>query len=319
VDTGNLVSNPDGMTDRPGEAGARAELFLHAMTKMGYAALHVGLGDLSAGADTLRRAAARHHVPLLSTNILSTATKLPAFTPLIVRKVGPLKVGLFGLMSTELFVGKGRTTFASAELTVAPPVEAAIAAVAALKAQQCDLIVVLTQLTRKELDDVLEKVPGIDLALGSAAQELPSYLSATGNAHFADAFQKGKYVGRVTVNVRANRQRFYAADARNALAGERTTLSNRIMDLQRMLGEKQALIGEISPERRQDLEREMALARTKLQRTTERMESELGQPKDASTLEFAMDALGSDIRDDPDIDKLVKDFQVKFPKAPGAH
>ena len=320
MDTGSLISNPDAALDRPGEAGMRAEVFLQAMARMGYAALNIGLGDLPVGVEALRKLAARHHIPLISTNILHTATQTPVFTPLLVRKVGLLRIGVFGLMSRDLSLGaKGQPFFADAGLSVSPPADAAAAAVAALKEQHCDMIVLLSQLTRKELDDVMQKVPGIDLALGSTGQEMSSYLSTIGTGHFADAFQKGKYIGQVTVNLRANRQHYYAADARSAAAAERSALSVQVMGFQRDLDAGPGPEGPLKPEQRANIERMLALTRAKLQQATERLEAEQGPPADASTLEFAFTPLGTDIRDDAEIDKSVKDFQEKFPKAAGGH
>ena len=285
---------------------------------MDYAALGVGLGEVALGVATLRKAAAKHHIPLLSANLLLSTTKAPAFQATLVRQVGPLKIGLFGLTSIETAKGpRWPAVLADEGLIVASPDQAAKTAVAALRAQQCDLIVVLTQLTRTELNNLLEKVPGIDLALGSAGQEMSNQLSAVGKSHFADAFQKGKYVGMVTVNVRADRKHYFAEHERDAATGERAQLAQQLMNLQKQLDPPAPGQPPLGPPARQALERQVAVARAKLQQATLQIEAEPEAPKDASTLELTMTALSADIEEDGPIADAVKALHDKFPKGPG--
>lgn len=285
---------------------------------MDYAALGVGLGEVALGVSTLRKAAAKHHIPLLSANLLLSTTKAPAFQATVVRQVGPLKIGLFALTGVEMAQGpRWPAVLADEGLIVASPEQAAKTAVATLRSQQCDLIVVLTQLTRIELNTLLEKVPGIDLALGSAGQEMSNQLTAVGKSHFADAFQKGKYVGMVTVNVRADRKHYYAEHERDAATSERALLAQQLMNLQKQLDPPAAGEPQIGAQARQALERQVAVARARLQQATMQIEAEPPVPKDASTLELTMTALSPDIEEDPPIAEAVKALHDKFPKGPG--
>ena len=79
------MSSPQAPTERPGEAEARADVFLAAMHRMGYVGLNVGIQDLALGLAPLRKLAKSHKIPLLSANLVDKAGQ-PAFQRWLDRK-----------------------------------------------------------------------------------------------------------------------------------------------------------------------------------------------------------------------------------------
>lgn len=318
VDTGNLmVSSPQAPSERTGEAEARAEVFLAAMQRMGYVALNVGIQDLALGVTPLRKVAKAHKVPLLSSNLVDKSGQ-PAFERLLVRDEKVLKVGFFGLM-TQTPPELGRWVVDQG-LVVREPVAEAKAVVRELQAQGCQLIVLLSQLSRQELEKVMEAVPEVTLALGSSQAELSTQLLPMGKGYFADAFTKGKYAGLLTVAVRGRKDQFVAARLREALQNQRTDLANQVQGLQDQLdnANKPGSPLKLDADSRAAMERQLATAKARLQTAVAQLDQQAQGPADASTLDLVMAALGNEIADEPWIQAKVDKWREKFPK-PGGH
>lgn len=314
-----MVANPQSPNERPGEALARAEVFLKAMVHMGTAALNVGEHELSLGLPDLHRLANKYKMPLLSANIYASKTKTPEFTRIWVKKFGQFKVGMFGLITStppdlsRLFVDQG--------LEVHDPQEEARAVVKELQAQNCDMIVVLSQMNKHEVGELLEKVPGIHLVLGTNTMELTMQLVAAGTGYFADAFTKGKYIGEVTVQMREKRDRYYAANMRASMETDRADAARQLQSLQIQIesaDQKDSGL-QLTKETRQIVEQQMVAVRARLQRLTMQLEGVVAAPPNASTLDFSMNAISAEILEDPFVDGLVRKFQEKFAKRESSH
>lgn len=312
-----FTANPQAPTERPGEAEARAEVFAQAMHQMGYEGMNVGLNDLALGLEPLRKVARSNKLPLLSANLYELRSGKPAFQRLLVKDTGLLKVGVFGLMTrAPSDIGKYVT---DQGLEIRDPVASAKAVVAELKGQGCQLVVMMSQLSRQETELVMEKVPGIALALGSTGMELSMQLTAMGQGYFVDAFTKGKYIGEIAVAVGAKKDRYFAKHMRDSLTAERSDLAQQVQGLQSQLdaANRPGAPMPLSPEIRKIMERQMATTRARLQAATMKLEGEVTAPKDASTLDLTMASLGNEIPFDPEIDAKVKKLQEKFPKIGG--
>ncbi len=316
LEAGNLfISSAQMPTERPGEGVARAEVFLQVMHKMGYAAINVGIGELALGLEPLQRLAKQYKMPLLSANLLHQGK--PVFAPTWVKDYGLVKVGVFGLItSTPPELGKW---VANQGLNIADPVGSAKQAVAELRQQHCELIVLLSQLSRQEAQVVADQVPEITLILGSTGMEASTQLTAMGHGFFADAFTKGKYMGEILVSVRGDKTQFYAANLRSSLAAERADLASQVQGLQSQLETANKPGGplQLTPETRQQMERQLAGVRAHLQRVSMELEGNIETPTSASTVELTMGSLDNEIVDDAWADAKVKKLQEKFPKQNG--
>ncbi len=312
---GLMVPNVPNTQDRPGEALARAEVFLRAMARGGYAGLNVGAHELALGVPDLKRLAAANHIPLLSANLFETNGK-PAFQRMLVKQAGPLKVGVFGLITAQ--PADPLNTVEHQGLRLEPPAVAAAAVVKELRAQGCDLIIVLSQLSRMEVDALMGQVKGIDVVLGSAAMDLTNQLLASGDGFFVDTFTKGKYMGLLTISARGKGP-LYASNMRAALNAQRSELAAQIQSLQLQIeqaGNPSSPI-KLTKEARDIIDHQLAALRARMQRVTLDLDTGAGMPADANTVDLQMAAIGQEMIDDPEVLKWVDKLKLKFPHVAG--
>ena len=315
-DTGGLMvpNVPDNM-DRPGEAVARADVFLRAMAKGGYTALNIGAHELALGVDDLRRLAAAHHMPLLSANLTDKSGK-PAFQRLLVKQAGPLKIGVFGLITAQ--PADVLNTVDKQQLRIEPPNPAATAAVRELRAQGCDVVVVLSQLSRTEVDALMTHVKGIDLVLGSSGMDMTNQLVSIGDGFFTDTYVKGKYAGVITIAARG-KGRLYAADMKAAQNAQRADLAAQVQSLQTQLelAADPKAATKMSKEAREVLEHQVAALRARMQRVTMELEAGAQAPPNANTVTLEMAAMAQELPDDAEVLKWVDKLKLSYPHVPG--
>lgn len=302
LDTGASLSvGEEGLAERPGEAVARGELLMQTMGYMGYAGVHVAAADLALGLERLRKLSKAQRVPLLSANLMQGAK--PAFLPSLVKQRGPLKVGVFGLSPQK---PSGARWLKAAGLTVADPTQAARQAVADLRGQGCDLVVLLSQLRRADAQKLVLQVAGIDLVLGSSAMEMATDLEEMGPALYADADQKGRSLAEVLVQVRGRRDRYYPGAKRGSLAREHKNLGDQLAKLQ--------LAALSTPaDKRAVLEKQLVAKRAKLQLLSLELQADV-LPADASTVTLSVIGLEVGLADEPGVAEWVAAYQKKFPK-----
>lgn len=312
---GMMVPNVPDTMDRPGEAVARAEVFLRAMARGGYTALNVGAHELALGVADLRRLAQAHRMPLLSANLIDKTGK-PAFQRFLIKQAGPLKVGVFGLITSSppdvlnLLDKQG--------LRLDPPNQAAATLVKELRAQGCDLIVVLSQLSRIEVDALMAQVKGIDLVLGTSSMDLTNQLVANGEGFFADTFTKGKYMGLLTIAARG-KGKLFAANMRAALNAQRAELAGQIQALQVQLEQSNIPSSpvKLNKEAREVIDHQLAALRARLQRVTIEIDAGANLPSNANTVDLQMAALGQDMPDDAEVLKWLDKLKLKYPHVAG--
>ncbi len=312
---GMMVPNIPDTADRPGEAVARADVYLRAMARAGYAGLNVGAHELALGLTDLRRLAAANHIALLSANLYDQEGK-PAFQRTFIKQLGPLKVGVFGLITAQ--PGDILNTMEKQSLRLETPNTAAAAVVKELRMQGCDVVIALSQLSRVEVDSLMAQVSGIDLVLGSGNMDLTNQLLADGDGFFADTFTKGKYMGLLTISARS-KGRLYAANMRAALNAQRAELAAQVQSLQMQIeqsGNPSAPV-KLSKEGREIIDHQLAALRARMQRVTLELDAGPNAPEKANTVELEMAPMSQELVDDPETLKWLDKLKVKYPKIPG--
>lgn len=138
-----------------------------------YDAVALGNHEYDIGEAALKELAAGLKTPVLAANLyLGGKNERPAYVrPFIVKKLGKVKVGVFGLLTTRMPGLAFEKNIAG--LRFADEVETAKEMVKALKAQGADVIIALTHLgledSGRHIGDktLASKVPGIDLIVGA--------------------------------------------------------------------------------------------------------------------------------------------------------
>ncbi|HVE14630.1 MAG TPA: bifunctional UDP-sugar hydrolase/5'-nucleotidase [Elusimicrobiota bacterium] len=179
---------------------AMAELFNAA----GFDALEIGNHEFDIGEEGLKALIAQIRVPVLGANIREVATgkRVPYARGHIVKDLGGVKVGIFGLLTTNM----RRLTFAKniAGLEFEDEAAAARREVAALKAEGAQVIVALTHVglvrpgNAPFEDDVrvAGEVPGIDLIVGGHSHTFLEQ-PIRDEVHGTLIVQDGQYLSKV--------------------------------------------------------------------------------------------------------------------------
>lgn len=157
---------------------------IEAMNVIGYEAMAVGNHEFNFGLDPLRRAEAEANFPFLGANIVDSETGEPAFTPSIVKEIDGLKIGILGLITSNVPGWEKPAHYRG--LAFEPMDESARKWVPRLRQDEgCDLVVVLAH-TGFEVDpetgeagetayenfgDRLTEVPGIDVLMTGHAHD----------------------------------------------------------------------------------------------------------------------------------------------------
>ena len=139
----------------------RAELIFGAMEKMGYRVATLGESELNFGWNFIQPLAAEHHLTFVSANVFDLKTGKPLVQPYVLEEVAGLRVGIFGLLGNQIVLKPP-------EGEEAPEVRSALEAAQTIVPElrgRCDAVVALLHLGPTEAADLLQKVPGIDLAV----------------------------------------------------------------------------------------------------------------------------------------------------------
>ncbi len=150
VDNGGFFPEEDNRRDA-------AWFLMDAMKTLGTDAVNVGDRDLRFGRAFFEQRARKSGLPVVSANLLDKKTHRPIFSPFVVKKVGGVTVGIFGLITDKAELGPGKDS-----LLVAEPLGAARSTVLDLKRKGAQVIVLLSQLGKTEGEDLVTAVDGID-------------------------------------------------------------------------------------------------------------------------------------------------------------
>ncbi len=196
MDTGDLLYSRESLeAANAREIGnLKAELYMKAYNLMGYDAFTPGEMDLSFGVGDLIKMSQQAKFPFLAANLIHAGSKQPVFKPYIIKEVGGMKIGIFGLVSSQ-FSPEGPPEEKD-KFKITDPFEAAKNAVGALK-RECRLIVALAHMEADEQKLLVEKVPGIHFVINGHLTHAQSNPVMVGHSQILIAGARGEYIGQV--------------------------------------------------------------------------------------------------------------------------
>jgi hypothetical protein len=165
------------------------------LRQVGYATLGVGRYDLDAGgAAWLRATAAEAGLPLVATNLLVHETGRPYAAPSQLLVTGGARVLLLSVMPHRTSWIWGGPEVGS--VVTVPPLEAVRAEIAR-RAEESDVVVLLSTLGGPELRRLLEAVPQVDLVVAAAGHHVRPEPEDVAGRPVLWIGTWGQYLGRV--------------------------------------------------------------------------------------------------------------------------
>ncbi|MHB1319383.1 MAG: bifunctional metallophosphatase/5'-nucleotidase [Anaerolineae bacterium] len=172
---------------------SEGRVIIDAMNLMGYDALGVGTGELMKGPDVLRDRVAEAQFPVLSSNLIDSATGEPVLEPYVIIVRGGVRFGVIGITSANALEGLESLW---PGVSVLPPAETLSGYMDELRAQS-DLIVVLSQLGLDADRVLVTSVEGIDVLVGGNTRWLLTEAETLGSTTIIQAGYDGEWLGRL--------------------------------------------------------------------------------------------------------------------------
>ncbi|MFU8858642.1 MAG: hypothetical protein ACNA8S_16760, partial [Deferrisomatales bacterium] len=197
VNAGNSLFRREQLPrDRVPPARMTADLILAAYDEMGCDAFNIGAYDLSLGMDYLLDKQAKARFPFVSANLVDPHGR-HLFQRYVLKELGGIKVGIFGLVDADL---KRDKIPASHKFSVTDPAEAALSAVAEMRAQGAELIVLLTDMTSRAKRRLAMVGEPIHLIVGSDQRNQITLPLVVQDSFITHLDRGGRSVGRLEVS-----------------------------------------------------------------------------------------------------------------------
>jgi 2',3'-cyclic-nucleotide 2'-phosphodiesterase (5'-nucleotidase family) len=197
LDAGNFVSSRPLAEQVMETAGAKAELMIQAMERMGYAAMAVGEMDLYLGLDRLRSLNEMASIRFLSANLTDPRGKA-LFETRAILKSGGVRVGVIGLTAPP--ADKRVLDNQMEGAVVTDPFQAAGEAVEKLR-DKCDLLIVLSNVNFARNLELAETVPGIDMIISGGTKRFMKRPVIRNRTLITTGYYEGRATGKLLVHL----------------------------------------------------------------------------------------------------------------------
>ena len=200
VDSGDLLYSAGydifGLAKKDQELTAlKADLFLQTYNLMGYDAFTPGEVDLSWGIAELKKMSQKAKFAFLLANLQDLKTKKPVFRPYLIKEMGGIRVGLFGLLSNRFSGNLDPHDKAAFQLT--DPMEAAKQVIAELRKKKCKAIIVVAHMDESKQRKLAETFPEVYFVVSGHERGLKRQPVEVRNAQILTAGTRGEYLGQM--------------------------------------------------------------------------------------------------------------------------
>ena len=229
LDVGDLFFRTPQIADHlRDEAAAKADTIIKSFNRMGCDAFNIGCYDLAMGKDFLLERQKIANFPFLSANLVDKKTGKLIFRPYVIKETNGLKIGIFGLVTTQV-----ESIQRSANFEVQEPIEVARKLVMELK-DKCDLIIALTQLGSQGDVELVRQVPEINIIIGGQGKIGPLFkprkMKPTRVDHtvILQAHNQGRHLGRLDLTISNKSYDFVDYSEKLEILGQIASVKNRI-------------------------------------------------------------------------------------------
>jgi 5'-nucleotidase / UDP-sugar diphosphatase len=173
----------------------RGAQMIELMNAVGADIAVLGNHEFDFGPAVLRQRLSESRFPWLATNVSDKGKLLDGAADTLVRELGGVKVGFFGLVTPETT----RLSSPGPDISFAPPLETAKTAVRTLRERGAEVVVALTHLNLAEDREIAKAVPGIALILGGHDHDAVTMLEGDTLIHKSGA--DARYLGVIDLLV----------------------------------------------------------------------------------------------------------------------
>jgi hypothetical protein len=195
------------------------------MKTIGVDAVNVGSRDLRFGRAFLEQRVKRSQLAVTSANLLDARTRRPVFAPYLIKKVGAVNVGIFGLIGENHNLGP-----AADSLAIEEPGAAARRTVAELRKKGATVVVLLSQLGKVGSEDLVTAVDGIDAVVVGSNTPLLQKGRMVKNTVACYGGEQGQYACRTILSLDA-RKRVATGEAEAFMLGPEVGDKPEVRDL----------------------------------------------------------------------------------------
>ena len=265
--------------------GEKARLMIESFNLMGYDVVGIGDDDLTLGKEFLLEISKKANFPFLSTNLFDEASGKNLFQPSLIKKVNGLRIGIFSLLSPDLFTNPSDPR--KKGLSIRPPIEAAQAMVKELK-PKTDLIILLSHLGYAKDIELAQSAQGINIIVGGHTGINLVYPLVIKNTIILQTASRGMFGARLDLSFHNDEPIFYNS-------ATEVSLENNLRNL------NQRLNVQGTPE----------AEKAQLEKAKEETERTLSQIQTKNQFTNHIIALQPQMKEDPDIKKLVDAYKAK--------
>jgi 2',3'-cyclic-nucleotide 2'-phosphodiesterase (5'-nucleotidase family) len=270
----------------------KAQVIIESLNLMGYDAIGVGDDDLTLGKEFLVELWKKAGIPILSSNLIDERSGKPIFQTHVLKEINGLRIGIFSLLSPEVF--SGPTDPRRKGISLRPPVEAAQNLVKELQ-PRADLIILLSHMGYPKDMELAQAVSGIHLIVGSHTGMNLTYPPVVKNTIILQSGSKGMYASKFDLMLYGNELSFYNVTNKKSLENNLVSVKNR-------------LNAPGTPE----------IQKAQLRKTQEDIEKRLAEFKGKNEFNNTIFPLMEQMKDDAEVSKIVEAYKSKFPETPPA-
>jgi len=266
----------------------KARLILKSFDLMGYHAIGIGDDDLSLGKKFLIDLSKLSHIPFLSSNVRDEDSGKPLFQRHIIKEVNGLKIGIFSLLSPDMFLGLSDPRRKG--LIFQDPFQTAQEIIGEL-GPQTDFIILLSHLSYPKDVELAQKISGVHIIIGGHTGVDLTNPPVIKNTIIVQNSSKGMYARKLNFTFLNKEAAFYNVTTKH-------TYERNLAKLRQQLSSVQASEAE----------------KNQWQRAVENIKRTLQQFEQRNSFAITSFPLGEAVKDYPDIKKMVDDYKSKFPE-----
>lgn len=230
LDTGNLLFRKPLQTEtKHKDALLRVDLLIQSYNEMGYDVANVGEKDLMLGRGFLSEVAQKAKFPFISANLIDKKTQKGIFKPYVIKEIAGIKIGIFGILD-DYFTPAIQEK--DPGLTILDPIQTSKTVTKNLR-EQCDLIVLLSQLGESRDRRLARENSQIDFILGGGGDALKAVVDRVNEIPLYRLEPRGGYLGRIDyVLVNTKRPiKFFVSSERDEMEKRMERLVTRSMQI----------------------------------------------------------------------------------------